>query len=255
MIKVIKAEFMKNMKRKDILAMLLISILLPFLVTYLTNSGFVVKSPLKTPLENTFVIAFFMGTMLFPLLSIVCSANTLSREIENGSIRLILAKPVNRRQIFIAKFIILLCLCLVSLIFIFFSSYFSGILFFGLKKAPLLSRNGNVLIPIWKDILFTYILGFLGLLFCSSITLFISCYFQPSVSILVSLIILILSQALESKKQLRYFLPTYLYQISSTGLYSNEPIKEGLINMAILAGYIVLLLIFGIIRFERKDFV
>ncbi len=58
MIKVIKAEFMKNMKRKDILAMLLINILLPFLVTYLAKSGTAVKSSLKTPLENTFVISF-----------------------------------------------------------------------------------------------------------------------------------------------------------------------------------------------------
>ncbi|ABY91667.1 ABC transporter permease subunit [Thermoanaerobacter sp. X514] len=254
MVRIIKAEFIKNMKRKDIQTTIFLAVLLPFLVTYLAHKKVVIISSWHSPLENTFMIAFLWGIMIFPLLIIVSSANSLSKEIENGSIKLILSKPLHRRHIFIAKLTFLFCICLGISMLVFLSSYFSGLLFYGFNKAASVDKIGNISIPLWKSLLFTYILGFLGLLFCSTITLFFSCFFQTSISIMLPLVMLIFSQVLEGKKELWYFLPTYLYQFSTIQVHSKDPIKDGLISMILLIVYIGLLFTAGIMIFERKDF-
>jgi ABC-2 type transport system permease protein len=136
----------------------------------------------------TFTRVFIQfGSQLFlPLLVIVVASDIVSSEHTDGTIKLLLTRPVKRWKILLSKYITLLLFTALTVMAMGVSSYLISGLFFGYKgwDAPMFTGfslvNGALdttavqMIPQWKLVLMNYGLAFIGAITVATLSFMVS---------------------------------------------------------------------------------
>jgi len=228
----------------------------------------------STPSAATFARSFMdQGiTLLIPLLVAVIAADLVSAEMTEGTIKMLLTRPVTRSQVLASKWVALLLLTAVLVTATGLLSYgISGLLIgYGGLREPLLIgfqvlSNGQVTvthvhtIAQWAYLLMSYGLGFFSCVAVGTLTFLISTLVRTAASTLgimmAALIAGSLLTALASQFTLAKYLP--MANLSLSGYISGAPAPYPGMTFAfsftVLFVWSALALVCSFLVFARRD--
>ncbi len=226
-----------------------------------------------TPGAPTFLRKFIeQSTSLFlPLLVVVLASDIVSGEYTQGTIKLLLTRPVPRWKILLSKYIaLLLGISLLMLLTAVIGFLISGIPFgyrgwtlpvltgFQIQGDQLLTQNVH-LIPQWKYILMAYGLAWFTGIVVGTLSFMVSVLVRStaaSIGIMLAAVISgsLLTQMAPTWNLLKYFAFTHL---SLTDYLAGKPIMiEGMslsFSLLVLCIWAIIALSIAFITFIRKD--
>ncbi|MEM4308393.1 MAG: ABC transporter permease subunit [Thermoplasmata archaeon] len=95
---VAKKEFVDNFRNKWIIAMILIFVVLTMVASVFGGKGSI------GGIEETVTVLLGIAVILVPIISIMLGYATISGEVENGSLPLLLSYPITRTEVLLGKF-------------------------------------------------------------------------------------------------------------------------------------------------------
>jgi ABC-type transport system involved in multi-copper enzyme maturation permease subunit len=170
-----KKEFLDNIRNKWSIALILIFLFLIILSSYLAGDQSV-GNEIFGGMEDTIVTLLSISNLLIPIIAIILGYSTISGEVENGSLSIVLSYPIKRVELLLCKFI-----GLGSVLF------FSILIGFGV---------GGIIIAITVNIeegvgfiMFILLTVILGLIYLS-LAIFISSFFKKRATSIVGGVII-----------------------------------------------------------------
>ncbi len=101
---VAKKEFEDNIRNRWITTLILIFLILTIATSYFAGSREADSSSLGE-MEDTITVLLSISVILIPLIAIMLGYATISGECESGSLYVVLAYPIRRREVLLGKFI------------------------------------------------------------------------------------------------------------------------------------------------------
>ena len=101
---VAKKEFEDNIRNKWITTLITIFVILTIATSYFAGSREADYSSLGE-MEDTITVLLSISVILIPLIAIMLGYATISGECESGSLYVVLAYPIRRREVLLGKFI------------------------------------------------------------------------------------------------------------------------------------------------------
>ena len=101
---VAKKEFEDNIRNKWITTLITIFVILTIATSYFAGSREADSSSLGE-MEDTITVLLSISVILIPLIAIMLGYATISGECESGSLYVVLAYPIRRREVLLGKFI------------------------------------------------------------------------------------------------------------------------------------------------------
>ncbi len=209
--------------------------------------------------------------LLLPLLIILLGADMVSGEMNTGTIKMLLTRPVRRWKILLAKWIALMILSMLVVVLMGLVSLVISLMVFGVGgfDEPVITGFklvGDQLdtsvvrtIPQWYYLLMVYAIGYYVALVIASLTLMVSVLMQStaaSIGVLMSTLIggSFLSYFIADWAITRYLFTVNLNLIAF--LSGSFQVFEGLnmlFSTTVLFGWMVCALFIAFVVFERKD--
>lgn len=210
-------------------------------------------------------------SLFIPLLVVILSADLVSSEHSNGTMKLLLTRPVPRWKVLLSKYIsLVLAISFLLLITGILSYLISGIIFgysgwfipvltgFVEQNGQLLTQNVHM-VPQWQFILMQYGLAWFSCLTVGTISFMVSTLMRntaSSMGVMLAAIIAgtLLTQLAKSWPQLKYI--AFLH-LDLTNYLSGEPsMLEGVtlpFSLAILTIWSTVALVIAFVHFQKRD--
>jgi ABC-2 type transport system permease protein len=194
------------------------------------------------------------------MFSVIAAASIVASEFSQGTIKMLLSRPVNRWKILTSKYITTLLYALVLTIIAIISTVLAGFIFYDSGSGALLDvQNGEVVeISYWGRVLALYALQFIGVIVFTTFAFTIGSVFRTS-SLAIGLSIFLLFVG----PNIIYFLREYEFtkyllfaHIDLTGYLTGNMFVEGItwpFSVAVLLVYMLLLLFLSFWSFTRRD--
>ncbi|MCX8173306.1 MAG: ABC transporter permease [Thermoplasmata archaeon] len=143
-----KKEFLDNLRNKWVIAMTVIFIVLALVASVFGGKGSI------GGMEETVMVLLGIAAILVPIISIMLGYATISGEVENGSLSLLLSYPVTRTEVLLGKFAGLGTVIVVATV--------AG---FGIAGAVIVAAAGTA--KLGSYLLFIFLCVMLGLVYLS----------------------------------------------------------------------------------------
>lgn len=233
----VRNEFVKLMIRKKYQVLILLTFLLSIGINMLTTLG-------NVSTNSSLVVLSAITRFILPLMIAMAAADLFTAEQENGSIKLILTRPISRIKIFSSKILAIFIYSIASLLIGYLSSIIYSILlnFEGLANMWEITLSYAVsIVPIFTIILFSAVISQL----CknSSSTVMMSVFSYMAI-VVIGIIFPNISPMLFT---------------SYTGWYklfigASMPLANIFNILILLIGYILIFFAAGLISFEKKEY-
>ncbi len=225
------------------------------------------------PGASTFVREFVEEAvaLFLPLIVVILAADLVSSEFANGTIKLLLTRPVARWRILLSKYLaLILSISLVMLITAILSYIISGVIF-GYRgwDLPVLTgfvQQGNQLItnqvhliPQWKYIILAYGLAWFASIAVGTLSFMVSVLVRntaTSMGVMLAAVISgsLLTQLAPSWESLRYFV---FINLRLTDYLAGNPVMiSGMslpFSLAILSIWSIVGIVIAFVTFSRRD--
>jgi ABC-2 type transport system permease protein len=209
--------------------------------------------------------------LFLPLIVVILAADLVSAEYANGTMKLLLTRPVARWKILLSKYLALIfSISLVMVVTIILSYTISGLIF-GYRgwDLPVLTgfvQQGNQLItnqvhliPQWQYIVFAYGLAWFASIVVGTLSFMVSVLVQNTASSMGVMLAAVISGSLLTQlaptwESLRYFV---FINLRLTDYLAGKPILvSGMslpFSLAVLSVWAVVGIIVAFVAFTRKD--
>lgn len=193
------------------------------------------------------------------LFTVIAAASIVASEFSQGTIKMLLSRPVKRWKILTSKYVTTLLYALTLTVIAIVSTAISGYLFFESTGSPLLDfDNGSVVeISYWARILALYGLQFVSVIIFTTFAFMIGSVFRSS-SLAIGLSIFLLFAG----PNIAYFLSKYefakyiLFSHDLTQYVTGNTFVEGIsmpFSITVLTVYMVLFLVISFLSFTKRD--
>lgn len=200
--------------------------------------------PLEIIRSSPLIMVIFISVLV---------SDMIADEYKKGTFKLVLLRPVSRIQFISAKIIALLVLIISLVCFAIISSYAIGAIAFKWGDTVLLNGipySGNGYAMTFKAAL-AYILPCFAF---GMLVLFIALVSENTgITLALALGLYIISPFIEKYQNIKRYSIINLLHNFNHSILINTDIKEILISVGIMAGYVILLYISSIIFFRKKD--
>ncbi len=214
---------------------------------------------------NGYLITYIILQSLIvniPLLVALIAGDSIAGEAGNGTLRLLLTKPVSRAGIVVSKFIASLCYTMLLLLWLAFVSLFLSLLIFG-KGDMINMQNGQFTMLLQGDILWRFGAAFgyaaLAMSAVASLAVFLSVFAENGIGPIISTMGIILFFTIITNLGLPTFdvLKPWLmttHMIAWKGFFSNPVPYDAILHSSlVMVMYTALFLVLTIFIFNRKD--
>lgn len=160
-------------------------------------------------LNGYFITFLLLNSMwvLMPFLVCLIAGDMIAGEAQNGTLRIILSRPVSRRNLIIAKLIAVVVYVFLLVLFMMVSSLFLGRLLFGTGDLMVYHESLNIFEQsdvMWRFMMaFTY--GFLGMMVVASLAFLLSVFTENSLSPIIITMALLIGFTIISNLNLEIF--------------------------------------------------
>lgn len=197
---------------------------------------------------------------LVVLLSVIAAASIVASEFSQGTIKMLLSRPVKRWKILTSKYLTTLLFALVLTMISFVASLIAGYLFYDSSGGGILDyRNGAVVeVSYWGRVLVLYALQFVGVIIYTTFAFTIGSVFRSSsLAIGLSIFLLFVGTPIVlflSKYEIaKYILFTHT---DLTGYITGELFVPGMtwtLSLVVLTVYMLLFLVISFWSFTKRD--
>lgn len=194
------------------------------------------------------------------LFSVIVAASIVASEFSQGTIKMLLSRPVKRWKILTSKYLITLIFAFVLTIVAFVSTIIASYLFYDSSGGAILDyRNGSVVeVSYWGRVLVLYALQFVGVIVYTTFAFMIGSVFRSS-SLAIGLSIFLLFVG----PNIVFFLSNYEFvkyifftHTDLTGYVTGNVFVQGMtwpLSIAVLTVYILLFLAISYLSFTKRD--
>jgi ABC-type transport system involved in multi-copper enzyme maturation permease subunit len=105
-----KKEFMDNLRNNWIIILTVLFIILTLVISFVSGGGSL------GDIQVTVVGLLAIASMLVPIIAVMLGYNTISGEVESGSLLVVQSYPVSRGEVYLGKFFGLSCVLAVSVL-------------------------------------------------------------------------------------------------------------------------------------------
>lgn len=273
---ILKNEWIKTMKRpRSFMGFGIIIFICSMLISAFSHDGKEILSFVTQQLDNVFnvqgkilngnLICFILLQTLIvqmPLLVAFVTGDAVSGETASGTIRFLLTRPASRTKIILAKWIAgltytFILLCVLGIMALFVSRWV-----FGVGDLMALNSEGLTIIPQddinWRWA-YSFLIAFLSLSVVATLSLFLSCIMDNSITPIVSVMAIIIVFTIvgmfdiPSFDAIKPFLFT-THMISWRSLFEDPiPFKDIWFSCGVLVTHIILFISLAIYFFNKKD--
>jgi ABC-2 type transport system permease protein len=194
------------------------------------------------------------------LFSVIAAASIVASEFSQGTIKMLLSRPVKRWKILTSKYLTTLLYAFVLTIISFVASLIAGYLFYDSSGGAILDyRNGSVVeVSYWGRVLVLYALQFVGVIVYTTFAFMIGSVFRSS-SLAIGLSIFLLFVG----PNIVFFLSKYEFvkyifftHTDLTGYVTGTVFVQGMtwpLSIAVLTVYLLLFLTISYLSFTKRD--
>ncbi len=209
--------------------------------------------------EQSILDSHFMLTLVI-LLSVIAAASIVASEFSQGTIKMLLSRPVKRWKILTSKYLTTLLFGLLLTMISFVASLIAGYLFYDSSGGAILDyRNGAVVeVSYWGRVLTLYVLQFVGVIVYITFAFMIGSVFRSS-SLAIGLSIFLLFVGpnivlfLSKYEIAKYILFTHT---DLTGFITGNTFIQGItwpLSLVVLTIYMLLFLVISFWSFTKRD--
>jgi ABC-2 type transport system permease protein len=209
--------------------------------------------------EQSILDSHFMLTLVI-LLSVIAAAGIVASEFSQGTIKMLLSRPVKRWKILTSKYLTTLLFGLLLTMISFVASLIAGYLFYDPSGGAILDyRNGAVVeVSYWGRVLSLYVLQFVGVIVYITFAFMIGSVFRSS-SLAIGLSIFLLFVGpnivffLSKYEIAKYILFTHT---DLTGFITGNTFIQGItwpLSLVVLTIYMLLFLVISFWSFTKRD--
>jgi ABC-2 type transport system permease protein len=209
--------------------------------------------------EQSILDSHFMLTLVI-LLSVIAAAGIVASEFSQGTIKMLLSRPVKRWKILTSKYLTTLLFGLLLTMISFVASLIAGYLFYDPSGGAILDyRNGAVVeVSYWGRVLALYVLQFVGVIVYITFAFMIGSVFRSS-SLAIGLSIFLLFVGpnivffLSKYEIAKYILFTHT---DLTGFITGNTFIQGItwpLSLVVLTIYMLLFLVISFWSFTKRD--
>ncbi len=209
--------------------------------------------------EQSILDSHFMLTLVI-LLSVIAAASIVASEFSQGTIKMLLSRPVKRWKILTSKYLTSLLFGLLLTVISFIASLIAGYLFYDSSGGVILDyRNGAVVeVSYWGRVLALYVLQFVGVIVYITFAFTIGSVFRSS-SLAIGLSIFLLFVGpnivffLSKYEIAKYILFTHT---DLTGFITGNVFVQGVtwpLSLVVLTIYMLLFLVISFLSFTKLD--
>ena len=209
--------------------------------------------------EQSILDSHFMLTLVI-LLSVIAAASIVASEFSQGTIKMLLSRPVKRWKILTSKYLTTLLFGLLLTMISFVASLIAGYLFYDPSGGVILDyRNGAVVeVSYWGRVLALYVLQFVGVIVYITFAFMIGSVFRSS-SLAIGLSIFLLFAGpnivffLSKYEIAKYILFTHT---DLTGFITGNTFIQGItwpLSLVVLTIYMLLFLVISFWSFTKRD--
>lgn len=251
MLTLIKMEMYKMAKKKEVYLFGIFTFVIPFLFIYsiVTAEEVTVMGHLNDFVLFSFLISLFRGAFIGFIIALIMSLLTFSKELEDGSLTLLLSHQPSRFKVIIAKITILLSLNIIFLILLFVGTKISCFIF----NERLSEYLKGVTSEDVKSAFFITVLMLLLMTMFSLVGMLFALWFNYMVTLSLSFAFLILVRVLNEIGKINAFTPLYLGDPQNYNLLDQSNQIDNILNLVGLCLYIVIPLITILSLFKRMD--
>ncbi|WP_233260476.1 ABC transporter permease [Paenisporosarcina sp. OV554] len=209
--------------------------------------------------EQSILDSHFMLSLVV-LLSVIAAAGIVASEFSQGTIKMLLSRPVKRWKILTSKYLTTLLFALMLTMISFVASLIAGYLFYDPSGGAILDyRNGAVVeVSYWGRVLALYALQFVGIIVYLTFAFMIGSVFRSSsLAIGLSIFLLFVGPSivlfLSKYEFVKYILFTHT---DLTGYISGNTFVPGLtwpLSLVVLTIYMLLFLVISFWSFTKRD--
>lgn len=198
--------------------------------------------------------------VLVILFSVIASASIVASEFSQGTIKMLLSRPVKRWKILTSKYLTTLLFAFVLTLISFAASLIAGYLFYDSSGGAILDyRNGAIVeVSYWGRVFVLYALQFVGVIVYTTFAFMIGSVFRSS-SLAIGLSIFLLFVG----PQIVFFLSKYeivkyilFTHTDLTGYVTGNIFVPGItwpLSIAVLTIYMLLFLVISYLSFTKRD--
>lgn len=206
------------------------------------------------------VIDTHMMMSLVTLLAVIMAGGIVASEFSQGTIKMLLTRPVKRWKILTSKYITVLLFAVVLTVILLISTALAGLLFFGISDGTLLVWNGSEVAEtsFWLEALKLAALKFSSVWMISTFAFMLSTVFRSS-SLAIGLSIFLMFTGIQAVFLLQNYEIVKYYLFTHTDLTQfftgNFMISDITIQMSIvvLAVYFLVFMAISYWTFGRRD--
>lgn len=214
---------------------------------------------------NGYLITYIVLQSLIlniPLMVALVAGDSIAGEAGNGTLRLLLSRPISRNQLVMAKFFSAIIYTMLLLIWLAIISLFLSLAIFGTGDMINI-KSGEVVLLLRDDIMWRYLYAFgyaaLAMSAVASLSVFLSVFADNSIGPIISTMGIILfftiisNLGLPSFEIIKPWLMT-THMIAWKGFFSDPvPYDAILFSGGVMAAYTIIFLILTLIIFNKKD--
>ena len=197
---------------------------------------------------------------LVVLLSVIAAAGIVASEFSQGTIKMLLSRPVKRWKILTSKYLTILLFALALTMVSFVASLIAGYLFYDSSGGEILDyRNGAVVeVSYWGRVFLLYVLQFVGVIIYTTFAFTIGSVFRSSsLAIGLSIFLLFVGPPIVlflSKYEIaKYIIFTHT---DLTGYITGNLYVPGMtwtLSLVVLTVYMLLFLVISFWSFTKRD--
>lgn len=194
------------------------------------------------------------------MFAVIAAASIVASEFSQGTIKMLLSRPVKRWKILTSKYVTTLLYALVLTIIAFLSNIIASYLFFDVGNGVMLDVRGGEVVEVsyWGRVLALYGLQFIGVMVFTTFAFMLGSVFRTS-SLAIGLSIFLLFTGptmvyfLSKYEIVKYILFTHT---DMTGYLTGNVFIPGItwpLSVAVLTVYVVLFLFISFWTFTKRD--
>jgi len=198
-------------------------------------------------------------TSFVTLLTVIVAAGIVASEFSQGTIKMLLSRPVNRWKILTSKFMAVGAFGLVLTFIAFVAGVLAAVLFFDASGGTLLEvRDGQVTeVSLWGKTIWLNFLGYLDVLILASFAFAIGTVFRSS-SLAIGISIFLMFTG----SNITFFLAKYdivkyiLFTHTFTQVGTGEPFIPGIstgLAVTVMTAYFIVFLAISYLTFTKRD--
>lgn len=209
--------------------------------------------------SEEFIYDTYGFTSFVTLMTVIVAAGIVASEFSQGTIKMLLSRPVNRWKILTSKFLAVAAFGLMLTVIAFLAGTIAAILFYDASGGALLAvKDGQISeVSLWGKSLLLNMLGYLDVLILASFAFAVGTVFRASsLAIGISIFLMFtgsnITFLLAKYDIVKYILFTHTFTQIGTG----EPFIPGIssaLAVSVMTAYFIVFLVISYLTFTKRD--